>query len=390
MRRGLAAIILGVSLVLASVSWAGFTMLRTTLNPDRSEKMADLLLDDEAVREAVVDRLGSSLQEALPAGTQVSNETLEAAADAALDSPEVESFIKDGVVQAHQNALEGNDEPIEIDVSQVASALRSSLIEAEPELASSIPEITETPLELPTKGLSAVGTVRKLVKRFTPIGAGVALLGIITALIITTKRSKVLRSVSYWAFGVAIFWLVIGFGVPKLADVLASSSLALVAAVVKVFVGAMIGPALIMLAIGAVLFVASILLPKWSLNKNLDAISSGAVAQTPKAKPYTASMAQKAPSSVPMQTGPSPSPTQHAAATSQHFQSEAMGDTQTASQPQALEAMAAEPRIYQNKGQRPLPEKVPSAEAEEKVWEAGKGYLDEPQRGPNLFDEDDL
>ena len=50
MRRTLAAAILGISLWIGSLAWSGFIMTSTVLNPDRSEDVAEALLDNDAVR----------------------------------------------------------------------------------------------------------------------------------------------------------------------------------------------------------------------------------------------------------------------------------------------------------------------------------------------------
>ena len=55
MRRGLASLIIGLSLVVASLSWAGFILSRTVLDPGRSERLAAQLLEHDGVREALAE-----------------------------------------------------------------------------------------------------------------------------------------------------------------------------------------------------------------------------------------------------------------------------------------------------------------------------------------------
>ena len=71
MRRALSALILGVSLLVASAAWAGFILSHTVLDPGRSETLADHLLDDPAIRDVIIDRLADSRAHRLatPAGT---------------------------------------------------------------------------------------------------------------------------------------------------------------------------------------------------------------------------------------------------------------------------------------------------------------------------------
>lgn len=261
MRKGLAGLILGLSLVVASVSWAGFVMTRTILDPGRSERLADQLLDNETLRTALVGRLSDALGAALPADVPVPRQQLEQAADNALEDERVDALIRDGIVRVHQNALEGNDEPIAIDATALGAASRDSLIEVRPELASVLPEAPTVEIELPTSGLTWLGSARRQVARYTNVLALVATAGALLALLVTKDRPAILRRVAFWAFGAAIFWLIVGFGIPFLADTLAPSSNAIVAAIIDVFFGAMVPPAVMMAVFGALLLGASML---WS------------------------------------------------------------------------------------------------------------------------------
>ncbi len=261
MRRGLAGLILGLSLVVASVSWAGFVMGRTVLDPGRSERLADQILDNETLRAALVGRLSDGLGAALPANVPIPRQDLELAADRALEDPRVDALLRDGVVRVHQNALEGNAEPVAIDATALGAATRDSLIQLRPELESVVPAAPPVIIELPTGGLSWLGTVRRTVQRFTLVLALLAVAGATTALVVAKNRPAVLRRVSTWAFGTAAFWLVVGYGIPFLAKTVAPTSTAIVAAVIDVFFGAMIQPAIAMAVFGVLLLGLSFL---WS------------------------------------------------------------------------------------------------------------------------------
>ncbi len=254
MRRGLAGLVLGMSLVLASVAWAGFTMSRTVLDPGRSERLAEQLFDNPQLRAALVDRVAAGLGAALPDGAPaVPDQLLEQAASAALDDPSVQAVVRDGIVRTHRNALEGNDEPVTVDASALGAAGRASLVEIRPELAVVLPEVPPLAVTLPTSGLSRLGAVKDFVDRFTVIAAAIAAIGAMISLVVTSDRPAVLRRVAFWAFGAAAFWLVIGFGLPWVANRIAPTSAAIVAAVIDVFFGAMIPPALVMGLVGAAL-----------------------------------------------------------------------------------------------------------------------------------------
>ncbi len=253
MRKGLAGLVLGLSLWVASMAWAGFTMTRTVLDPGRSERLADQLFENEQLRAALVDRLAAGIGGALPNGAPaVPDQLLEQAADTALDDPSVQAVVRDGIVRTHRNALEGNDEPVTVDASAIGAAARASLVEIRPELATVVPEVPEIAVTLPTSGLARLGAVKNFVDRFTVLAAAAAAIGALLALVVTNDRPSVLRRLAFWAFGTAAFWLVVGFGVPWIASRVAPTSSAIVAAIIDVFFGAMIPPAVILAVIGAV------------------------------------------------------------------------------------------------------------------------------------------
>lgn len=261
MRRGLASLIIGLSLIVASLSWASFTLSRTVLDPGRSERLADELLENPNVRQALVVRMADALEAQIPSDVPVPRGVLEAGAATALDDPRVEALIRDGFVQVHQNALNGVDEPVTVDASALGAAGRDVLVELRPELQPVLPATPALEVELPTTGLSWLGSVKNGVDRFTGISALVALCGAGLAFVVAKNRAKVLRRVAFWGYGASAFWLVIAYAIPWLAGNLSPTSAAIASAATDVFFGAMIQPA-IMMAIGATtLLLASFLLP---------------------------------------------------------------------------------------------------------------------------------
>lgn len=256
-RRGAASLVLGLSLLVASFAWSGFVMLNTVLDPGRSERLADEMLENPLVRGVIIDAIASSVEQAIPAEVPVPRAELEAAATAALADERVEALVRDGMVRVHQNALEGIEEPVTLDATAFGAASRDALVAARPELGAVLPPAPPVAVTLPDAGLSVLGTVRDFLERVVTLTATVAAAGAILALLITRDRPGVLRRVSLWAFAASAFWLIVAFGGPWLADRLAPGSAAVFAAAVEVFLGAMIPPALGLAAAGAGLIAVS-------------------------------------------------------------------------------------------------------------------------------------
>jgi hypothetical protein len=261
MRRGLASLIIGLSLLVATLSWAGFTLSRTILDPGRSERLAYQLVDNPEVRAALVSRLSDQLEAQIPPEAPVPRSVVETGAATALDDPRVRALIVDGMVLVHQNALNGNPEPVVLDAGALGSAGRDALVATRPELDAFLPASPPVALELPTAGLTWLATVKGYVDRFTLLGAVVAGFGAFTAFAVARNRASVLRRVAFWGYGAAAFWLLVGYAVPWLGGFLSPTSGAIAAAAVDVFFGAMIRPAVVLAVFSTVLLVAGFALP---------------------------------------------------------------------------------------------------------------------------------
>ncbi len=294
MRRGLASLIIGLSLIAATVSWAGFTLSRTVLDPNRSERLADQLLESPDVREALVGRLADAAEDQIPPEVAVPRQVVESAAESALDSPEVEALIRDGIVRVHRNALEGNTEPISINAAALTDASRDSLVAVRPELDDVLPPSPDIEIDLPTTGLAWLAPIKRFVDRWTVITGLTALAGASLALIVARHRDRVLRRVAFWGFGAAAFWLLAAWVLPRLAGLISQTSGAIAAAVVDVFFGAMIRPATILAAASAGLLLLSMVWPSFNRRKTGRVLQPKGPAVAPETRPAA--------------TGPGPSP----------------------------------------------------------------------------------
>ncbi|MCP5025064.1 MAG: hypothetical protein GY929_02160 [Actinomycetia bacterium] len=257
-RRGVAGLLLGLSLLVASFAWAGFVGLKTVLDPGRSERLAEQLYDNDQVRDAMTRNMASAMGSVIPDAVPIESELLTAAALAALDHPEVEALVSEGLVDAHRQVLGEADAPATINGSALWDAAREELVKLNPELATQLPEGPDLEVTMPKNGLVNLGGFRKTLQKLVAAGAGLAAAGALAALFITSDRPRVLLRLSTWAFFAAGFWLGIGYGIPGLAERVIPRSSALVAGLVDVFFGALIQPALLLAAFAAVTLVVGL------------------------------------------------------------------------------------------------------------------------------------
>ncbi len=246
-------------MIIGSFAWAGFVLTHTALDPGRSERLAHQMLDNPTLRSALVGQLANAMEGALPPGIPLPRQTVESAANAALDDPAVERLVIDGIVCTHQNALNGISDGCTLEASALGQASRAALVAANPDLEGLLPVVPLLEVTLPDSGLSWVGAVRRFAIRVTNIGGLIALGGSIFALVIASDRPRILNRVARWAFGAAAFWLVVAFGIPLLVNAVAPSGAAFTVAMIDVFFGSMVTPALIMAATGVGLLLVSAL-----------------------------------------------------------------------------------------------------------------------------------
>ncbi len=259
MRRSLSALLLGFSLFLGSLSWAGYTITHTVLDPSRSEELAGQLFNSPPVRSALVRLIADRIEGMLPAGIALPREQLEVVADRTLDDPAVEMMVRQGLVGAHQKALRGESTDTTLHATAMGTAARNSLIGERPELAPLIPQAPAIQVQLPTAGLSYIGRLREALVQGTLMFGLLGAAGAIFALVMARDRSMVLRRMAFWAFGTSAFWLLVSFGIPMAANLLSPTSGTVATAMATVMFGAMIPGAVTLAAVGGALLAGSFL-----------------------------------------------------------------------------------------------------------------------------------
>ncbi len=257
MRRSLSALVLGFSLFLGSMSWSGFSITHTVLDPGGSEELADQLFESPALRSALVSVMADRIEGLLPEGIAVPREQLEFVAGRTLDDPAVQLLVRQGLVKVHQKALRGDSSPTQLHATAVGTTARNVLVAERPELEERVPQAPAIQVELPSAGLSYLGSIRAGLVQASLIFGLVGAAGACIALFVARNRPMVLRRLAYWAFGTAAFWLIISLAIPMAADVLSPRSGVLAGAIASVMFGAMIPGALTLAGLGLALLVGS-------------------------------------------------------------------------------------------------------------------------------------
>ena len=250
MRRAVSSVLVAVGLFAASVAWWAFAARFTVLDSGHSARIADTLVEQPVLRDAVAKGLASALQQALPPGTPVEPETLDAVAHQALDDPRATAALRSALLASHQRLIGQYDGPVSFDVSPIAVAGRDALVAARPELAGSLPEEPALSVELPTQNLPKLGW---LPERAREVG-GLAFLLAVTFLglgiVAASDRPGVLSRAGRWALRAGLFWAIFGWGLPYLMTKIDEPRLAALGAIGVAAVGPMIAPAVLLVSAG--------------------------------------------------------------------------------------------------------------------------------------------
>src|SRR5258706_15183837 len=105
MRRAAASVLVTLGLLAASLAWWSFAARFTFLDPGRSARIADVLIGQPVIRDAVAEGLGTALRQALPPGTPISADEIDAVAHKALDDPRALQALRTAIVDSHQRLV---------------------------------------------------------------------------------------------------------------------------------------------------------------------------------------------------------------------------------------------------------------------------------------------
>ncbi len=260
-RRSIAGLILGPSLLIGSLAWSGSLALRTVFDADQSRDVAEELLDNDEVRSQLTENLGAAIEAALPAEVPLSSEQIDQVAAEVLDDPAVEELIITAFSSAHAAFLGEGNVPQTLDLTAAAEALRTAVVRVAPAYESSIPAAPTLRVTLPTDRIPNAGPIRGFLQTGVPIMAVVAIAGGLLALLATSDRASVLTKAGIWALSITVFYLQLGLGVPWLLRRYAPDQAEVLAAFVTALMRTTLIPSLVLALFGAGLMAAAIMWP---------------------------------------------------------------------------------------------------------------------------------
>ena len=250
MRRAAASVLVTFGLVAAAVCWWAYAARYTVLDSERSARIADVLIEQPVIRDSVAEGLGSALFRALPPGTPVSAEEMDAVAHRALDDPRASGALRTTILNSHRRLLGEYDGPVTVDVSPIAAAGRDALVAARPDLAEALPEAPPLSVDLPAQNLPKLGWLPERTRELSALAGflAVTLLGL--GLAAASDRPKALQRAGRWALRAGIGWAVFGWALPYALTRVGEPRLSALGAIGVATVGPMIAPAVLLVCTG--------------------------------------------------------------------------------------------------------------------------------------------
>jgi hypothetical protein len=250
MRRAAASILVTLGLLSGGVAWWAYAARSTVLDPARSERIAETLVEQPVIQNAVAEGLANALQQALPPGTPISPDEISAVAHRALADPRAMAALKATVLTSHQRLVGNYDGPVTLDVSPIAVAGRDALVAARPDLAGSLPESPTLSVDLPTQHLPKLGWLPERTRELFGLAFMLAITLLGLGVVASSDRPKVLSRAGRWALRAGFFWALFGWGLPYLMTKIDEPRLSALGAIGVAAVGPMIAPAVLLVSSG--------------------------------------------------------------------------------------------------------------------------------------------
>jgi hypothetical protein len=267
MRRAAASVLVTLGLLAASLAWWSFAARSTILDSGRSAKIADVLIGQPVIRDAVATGLGTALRQALPAGAPVSANEIDAVAHKALDDPRALQALRTAIVDSHQRLVGArglggvprNDDggPVHLDVSPIAAAGRDALLAARPDLTRALPAAPPLSVDLPTQHLPKLGWLSGRARELTGLAGLLAVTLLALGLLAAPDRPRVLSRAGRWALRAGLGWAAFGWALPYAMTRINEPRLAALGALGVAAVGPMIAPAVTLVGAGVGLLLAA-------------------------------------------------------------------------------------------------------------------------------------
>lgn len=238
MRRGAALIFLHLGLALAAVALSAWLVRRTALEPERTTRVADAVLQSPQLRTEISSQVSDRMAQAT--GTPAFQ--IEPGVDGLLGDDGVVDSLATTVAAAHLRLIDRDAPPATIDTSAMSTLSGGVVPEA-------------YTLDVPT--LTPLDAARRFIDRWLPTVAVMAAGLVLAGVALHPNHPRALVQVGYWLVATTLLQVVVGWIVPVIVvpAVLSSPWADVFATVVEAYSSTLIGTIASVLAAGGVALV---------------------------------------------------------------------------------------------------------------------------------------
>ena len=277
MRRLSASILLGLAALAGTLAWTSFTVTSTLLDPTRTDRVAEVLVTDPAVRSSVEEALTRALIDAVPPSTTVADAELRLAAERAFDDPRVQAALRGAIAAAHRRLLGDGAGPIPVDAGAIAVAGRDALLGAHPELAAVLPAPPPLTVSLPVEGFPDLGGIREAAAGVPATAARAGAVVLVAAFAVAAERWRVVRRAGAFGLWTGGGWFLLGWVVPWVVSQWSvDGRLAVLGSLALAVAGPMVVPAAALVVSGAVCLWLSFIWSRLSASRQAESLPGAA------------------------------------------------------------------------------------------------------------------
>jgi hypothetical protein len=197
----------GLAYACAGLTIAGFLLQRTAFDPDRSAGAADVVLQDDAIREELVtlisDAVSSQLGPLAPNDPTLTDAAVRARVEQVASTTAGADLMAEIIHDSHAHLIGQQKEPVTITPQQLVDATQM-------QAAAQLPALT---LDVPTVGV--LNFFRTALKWILPIAAIATLALVVLGLAAHPERGALFKSLGLGLLLLAVMVALFGYVVPK-------------------------------------------------------------------------------------------------------------------------------------------------------------------------------
>ena len=200
MRRGLAGLLFLIAAACLALAAGGWWLQRVAFDTNTSAEVADVVLEDEAIR----SQLGTVVAIAAAGPLGLPEAELRAQVDQFVQSndPAIDAVLGQIVADSHARLIGERDEPVQITGTQLVPIVRN-------ENAANFPPIT-----LPVEEVAVLSVIRVSLDWFIPLMAGAGAIALLLGLFAHPRKADAVFGIGLFLVFSAVAVVLLGWVVP--------------------------------------------------------------------------------------------------------------------------------------------------------------------------------